>query len=60
MPWRCPACQERITHNALESDPRLGVIYRCHVCHLELTFDVAKHAFDVAPLPGEPPPHAVS
>lgn len=56
MPWRCPACREHIRHNGIESTPRIGVVYRCHVCRLELTFDDDKRAFDVAPLPSEAVP----
>jgi hypothetical protein len=38
MSWRCPACQTLIALNPGEDDPRLGVVYRCDVCRLELTY----------------------
>ena len=41
MPWRCPACIVAIQHNELESEPRLGQVYRCHICRLELVFDAS-------------------
>jgi rubredoxin len=37
--WKCPACQTFIEHDASTQLPRLGVIYRCHVCRLELIID---------------------
>jgi len=39
MPWRCPACQTHIRHSETEATPRVGVIYRCHICRLELVVD---------------------
>jgi hypothetical protein len=46
MPWRCPACQEQIRHEH-EIQPSLGVVYRCHVCRLEVTFDPIAGRFAV-------------
>jgi hypothetical protein len=40
MPWRCPACETPIRHSESEERPRLGVLYRCHLCRIELVFDV--------------------
>jgi len=39
MPWRCPACQTQIRHSETEAMPRPAVIYRCHICRLELVID---------------------
>jgi hypothetical protein len=39
MPWKCPACQEAIQHRADEDHPRVGVHYRCPICHLTLELD---------------------
>ena len=38
MNWRCPACSAQI-QPARSEDTRRGVIYRCHICHLELVVD---------------------
>lgn len=53
--WICPACQERIEHHPHEEAPRVGVVYRCHVCRLELTPnpDTGRLAL---PLEAEEPP----
>jgi len=40
MPWRCPACETPIRHSETEERPRLGVLYRCHLCRIELVLDV--------------------
>ena len=52
-PWRCPACNSTIQHAPAEVVPRNNVIYRCHVCRLELVCAVGSEAFTVAPLPSE-------
>ncbi|HEY3137244.1 MAG TPA: hypothetical protein VGL29_14545 [Blastocatellia bacterium] len=49
MPWTCPACRIAIQHS--EETPRPNIIYRCHVCHLELVADTATGKLTVAPLP---------
>ena len=51
MPWRCPACQTNITHADTEASPRLGVVYRCHICRLELVVDVDTQKLAVRPFP---------
>ena len=39
MPWKCPACSTQMVHAHTNDLPRLGVVYRCFVCRLELSFD---------------------
>ena len=39
MPWRCPSCRSPIEHNESEERPSLDVLYRCHVCRLDLILD---------------------
>lgn len=39
MPWKCPACTQEIQHDPTDDAPRLGVLYRCHVCRMELVRD---------------------
>jgi hypothetical protein len=56
MPWKCPACSTQIRHNETELIPRPNVVYRCHVCHLELILDPNGEELTVAPLPAEEPP----
>jgi hypothetical protein len=51
MPWKCPACSEQIRHAASEEAPRAGVLYRCHLCRLELVFDPQRNRLILAPLP---------
>lgn len=51
MPWKCPACQTQINHDA--DMPILGRVYRCHVCRLELVVDAHTNKLMVAPLPTE-------
>ena len=36
--------------------PRLGAMYRCHVCRLELTVDDETHKLVVAPFNGDDSP----
>jgi hypothetical protein len=53
MPWRCPACETQIRHSATEAEPRLGVVYRCNVCRLELVMDDVTQKLAVPPFPDE-------
>jgi hypothetical protein len=39
MPWKCPSCTQEIRHDPTDDAPRLGVLYRCHVCRMELVLD---------------------
>jgi hypothetical protein len=48
--WKCPACQSSISHEA--DGLRQGVVYRCHVCRLELIADGADRLV-LAPLSSE-------
>jgi hypothetical protein len=50
MPWRCPACQSQIRHNEFEETPRVGRVYRCHICRLELVVDSATGRLTAAPI----------
>ena len=55
MPWTCPACGEHVHHHHIgQNVPRTGVIYRCHVCRLELIFDAKIGKMRPAPFPPEP------
>lgn len=58
MLWTCPACHLQIRHSDLEARPRLGAVYRCHVCRIELTLDPEAERLNVAPLDDEPPAKA--
>jgi predicted RNA-binding Zn-ribbon protein involved in translation (DUF1610 family) len=49
MPWRCPACGEQIQHSVSEPMPRIGTLYRCHVCRLELIVDIQTQKLVLAP-----------
>ena len=55
VPWRCPACQLPIRHNELESMPRAGEQYRCHVCRLELVMDTDTGRLTVPMIESRPP-----
>jgi hypothetical protein len=46
-PWRCPGCQTFIEHDTV---PRPGVVYRCHVCRLELVIDPVTETLVLAPM----------
>lgn len=48
MPWKCPACGTSIQHR--EEMPRPGVVYRCHICRLELMVDRTTGKLDVPPV----------
>jgi len=37
--WRCPACSTIILHAELDTAPRGGERYRCHLCRVELQLD---------------------
>jgi endogenous inhibitor of DNA gyrase (YacG/DUF329 family) len=47
MTWKCPACGSDIRRT--EETPRPGVVYRCHVCRLELVLDATTGRLTVAP-----------
>jgi hypothetical protein len=52
MPWRCPACSSVIRQPERgEPVPRVGVVYRCPVCRLELVRDEETGKLTIAPLP---------
>ena len=53
MPWKCPACQTHIRHDA--EMPQPNQVYRCHVCRLELVLGPDGHKLTVAPMPDELP-----
>jgi hypothetical protein len=48
MPWRCPACNTPIRHRETEERPRLGVLYRCHLCRIELVLDATTNTLTAA------------
>jgi hypothetical protein len=50
MTWRCPACSTQIQHGANELELRPGVLYRCHVCRLELVLDLKTNRLMVPPM----------
>jgi hypothetical protein len=54
MPWGCPACGSQIHHHETEASPRRGARYRCHICRLELVFDVERNKLTVPPLDSAP------
>jgi hypothetical protein len=49
MLWKCPACGVDIRHH--DAEPRYGVVYRCHICRLELVLEREALKLTVAPLP---------
>jgi hypothetical protein len=51
--WNCPACQAEIRHSGVAPQP--GLLYRCHLCHLELTLDDATKILAVAAPPTNDP-----
>ena len=53
MPWKCPSCSEQIQHRPDENAPMRGVVYRCHICRLELTPDAPSGKLAVASLPAD-------
>ena len=50
MPWTCPACSLAIHHSDSEPSPRPGVVYRCHICRLELILDPHTNKLVLAPI----------
>jgi hypothetical protein len=58
MPWKCPACGMSIQHR--EEMPRPGVVYRCHICRLELMVNDATGKLDVPPRIRADQPHSLS
>ena len=52
MPWLCPACRTTLTHTHTEPRPR--VVYRCHVCRLELRFNEETNQLELLPFPNKP------
>jgi hypothetical protein len=57
MPWKCPACATKIAQEGSATTPIIGVVYRCHVCRLELVVDPSSGKLQLAPLdPPEPAP----
>jgi hypothetical protein len=50
MPWTCPACSLAIKHSDQDANPRPGVVYRCHICRLELVLDKSSNKLVLAPL----------
>lgn len=50
MPWTCPACSLAIKHSDQDANPRPGVVYRCHICRLELILDASSNKLVLAPL----------
>ena len=57
MLWRCPACESPIRHSEVDASPRLGALYRCHVCRLELVLDAKGEQLTVAPIEDESQRH---
>jgi hypothetical protein len=50
MLWQCPACGTPFRFDAREEGPRIGVIYRCHVCRIELVLNPDTERLEVLPL----------
>jgi len=50
MPWTCPACSLAIRHSDHDTAPRPGIVYRCHICRLELVLDPNTKKLVLAPL----------
>ena len=55
MPWKCPACSTTIARAVTETVPLQGLVYRCHVCRLELTAQPKTGKLELAPLSPAPP-----
>jgi hypothetical protein len=49
-----PACSTHIRHVASETVPHAHIVYRCHVCRLELVLDETTQKMTVAPFAEEP------
>jgi len=54
MPWTCPYCRLAIQHGESEPAPQAGVVYRCHVCRLDLVFDTGQAKLVVIPSSDDP------
>jgi hypothetical protein len=50
MQWQCPACQSEISHSSVDVFPDPAESYRCHVCRLDLRFNVDTRTMVVATL----------
>ena len=50
MPWFCPACRTPIRHSEFEDRPRLGALYRCPVCRLELELNPESNQLEPRPM----------
>jgi hypothetical protein len=50
MPWTCPACSLAIKHAEHESAPQKGIVYRCHICRLELVLNPETEKLVLAPI----------
>jgi hypothetical protein len=53
MPWRCPACSTSIRPQLIaagDDAPRLGRVYTCRVCRLELVLSDDGSQMIVTPL----------
>jgi rubredoxin len=46
--WKCPSCETTVQHQ--DAEPRVGVIYRCQICRLDLTYDPQRARLVVAPV----------
>ena len=52
MLWQCPACGSRVFDDRNGSArPRPGTVYRCNVCHLEVTYDPVLKKMRPSPVP---------
>ena len=49
MAWRCPVCSRIIHHDDSDEPPRARARYRCHICRIELLFDVDTQRLIVRP-----------
>jgi hypothetical protein len=49
MAWRCPVCSRIIHHDDSDEPPRARARYRCHICRIELLFDVDAQRLIVRP-----------
>ena len=49
LPWTCPACSLAIRHALNESAPLPNIVYRCHICRLELVLDAVTNKLVMAP-----------
>jgi hypothetical protein len=54
VPWKCPVCALPL-HHAEGDRPVAGALYRCHICRVELMFDLAKGKLVLAPIRDDDP-----